>query len=301
MIYLIYGEEKYDLYKFIDKIKSSFSDLQIGINLFYISKENLNELENISNTVSFLDTNKLIIIKNTELKLDIKFLKDQINSEDIYIIVEDNVDKRTVEYKDISKIAEVTEFKHLNSKEMTSYVISVFKMYNIQISYDDADYFVQICGEDKSNNINEMNKIVSYLNSSGKVTKQIIDDVCSKTLSAKLFTMLEFAINKEKKKAIRMLDELFDQKEPAIKITIMLYKQIKQIYMIKYLKDRHCADINKILEIHPFAFSKLLKASERYELNYLGNILNKFDELDRKTKIGEMDFEIGLKEIICLL
>jgi len=74
MIYLLYGEEKYDLYKFVDKIKSKFDKLETGVNLFYITKENMNEIESISQSVTFFGSNKIIIIKDTNLKFDVKKL-----------------------------------------------------------------------------------------------------------------------------------------------------------------------------------------------------------------------------------
>ena len=301
MIYLLYGEEKYDLYKFVDKIKSKFDKLETGVNLFYITKENINEIESISQSVTFFGSNKIIVIKDTNLKFDVKKLILNCDEDDIYFIIEDNIDKRTVEYKELAKNSEVKEFKHLNSKDMVSYMISTLKMYKLGISFDNAQYMVDICGEDKSNNINELKKIVAFLNTGDTVTKETIDKICVKTLNSKIFDMLDFAVNKNKHKAIDMLDELLMQKEPAIKISVMLYKQIKHLYMIKYLKGKNTKDINSILEIHPFAFGKLNKVSDKYDLEYLRMLIDKFDKYDSKTKIGEIDFEIGLKQIICLM
>jgi DNA polymerase-3 subunit delta len=301
MIYLLYGEEKYDLYKFVDKIKSKFDKLEIGVNMFNITKENINELESISHSITFFGQNKLVIIKDTNLKFDIKKMLLNCEENDVYLIIEDSVDKRTAEYKELSKNCEVKVFEHLNTKDMISYIINILKMYKLTISYDNAQYMVEICGEDKSNNINELQKIVAYLNVGDTVTKEVIDKICAKTLNSKIFDMLDFAVNKDKHKAIDLLEDLLMQKEPAIKISIMLYKQIKQIYMIKYLKEQNTKDINSILEIHPFVFGKLNKVSDKYDLKYLRILIDKFDEFDSKTKIGEMDFEIGLKQIICMI
>ena len=63
-IYLFYGEEKYDLEQAVLKIKKQFSNLENGINLFYINSDNINELENISSSLTFFGDEKLIIIKD---------------------------------------------------------------------------------------------------------------------------------------------------------------------------------------------------------------------------------------------
>ena len=69
-IYLLYGEEKYELNQKVEKIKKEFSNLQVGVNLFYINNENIDELPSITQGVTFFGSEKLIIIKNTNLKFD---------------------------------------------------------------------------------------------------------------------------------------------------------------------------------------------------------------------------------------
>lgn len=299
-IYLLYGEEKYDLNQKVEKIKKEFSNLQIGVNLFYVNMDNIDELESIAQGVTFFGTEKLIIIKNTNLKFNIDILK--YLDEDIkVIIIEDTVDKRLSEYKSLSKFAECIEFKHLDEKQMIQYIIDVLKKYNIRISYEDAQYMQSVCGEDKSNNINELQKLVIFVGKDGIVNKDIINNICSKTLNAKIFDVLDNIINKKKENAIKQIDTLLQQKESIVKIYIMLYKQFKQLYMIKLLKNKGEKNIASELAIHPFVVKKLLVACEKYTEKELKNIIYAFDSYDQKTKNGDIDFVIGLKKIICML
>ena len=43
-IYFFSGEEKYDIEQNIQKIKKEFGNLELGINLFYIDSENVQNL-----------------------------------------------------------------------------------------------------------------------------------------------------------------------------------------------------------------------------------------------------------------
>lgn len=299
-IYLLYGEEKYDLNRKITSIKKEFDKLENGVNLFYITKENIDTLKDVLTEVTFFGSHKLVIIKETNLKFDIEILKD-VDEEIVVVIVEESVDKRLSSYKTLSKIADIHEFKSLDRRAMTTYVYDLFKKYNLNTTFDIADYFVEVCGLDKNNNINEIKKLVIYLDDNKNLTKEIIDKVCSKTLNAKIFDVLNKIVNKDKKNAIKALDDLLRQKESIIKIYIMLYKQIKQMYMIKYLKQKNETDIATKLEIHPYTFKLLNITCDKYSLNNLKQIMYMFDEYDEKTKNGEMDFEIGLKKIICAM
>ena len=268
--------------------------------MFYINLDNIDQLESVVLGVTFFGSEKLIIIKNTNLKFDVNLIKDL--DEDVkVIIVEDTIDKRLSEYKTLSKIAECIEYKYLDERQMTQFIIDILKKYKVSISYDDAQYMQNVCGNDKYNNINELQKLVIYVQPGGNVNKEIIDKVCSKTLNAKLFDVLDDIINKRKDKAIKQLDFLLKQKEPIIKIYIMLYKQIKQLYMIKLLTESGEKNIAQVLGIAPFIVKKLSYASQKYTEDELKNIIYAFDKYDKDTKNGEMDFEIGLKEIICML
>ena len=299
-IYLLYGEEKYDLNSKVEKIKKEFSNLEVGVNLFYVNLENLDELENITQSVTFFGSEKLIIIKDTKLKFNVDLLKD-IDPDIKVIIIEDSVDKRTSEYKTLSKIAEVNEYKHPDEKQMITYISDILKKYGKKISYEDASYMQSVCGEDKSNIINELQKLVIYADDTDIIDKKMIDKICSKTLSAKIFDVLDDIIGRKKKQAISQLDNLLKQKESIIKIYIMLYKQYKQLYQIKLLKKKGEKDIAGILGLHPFVVKKLLYSVDKYSEEELKNIIYAFDDYDYKTKNGDIDFEIGLKKIICML
>lgn len=299
-IYLLYGEEKYDLNQRLEKIKKEFSSLEVGVNLFYINSENVDELEDVIQGVTFFGSEKLIIIKDTKLKFNVSLLND-LDPDVKVVIIEDSVDKRLSDYKAISKIAECIEFKHYDENQMVQFIIDLLRKYNVAISFEDATYMQNVCGDDKQNTINELQKLVIYVGKGGIVTKDIIDTVCSKTLNAKIFDVLDDIVNKKKDVAIKELDSLLKQKEPIVKIYIMLYKQFKQLYMIKVLKQSGNTNYAQELGIHPFVAKKLAMASDKYTEESLKNIIYAFDDYDFKTKNGDMDFEIGLKKIICML
>ena len=71
--------------------------------------------------------------------------------------------------------------------------------------------------------------------------------------------------------------------------------------MIKLLTESGEKNIAQVLGIAPFIVKKLSYASQKYTEDELKNIIYAFDKYDKDTKNGEMDFEIGLKKIICML
>ncbi len=285
-VYLLYGEERFDLEQQLSKIKKEFKNLEMGVNYYVLNRENVDTLKDIIQSVTFFGTSKLIVIKDTGLKFDVESLNEVEEDTTVVIIEGDSVDKRISEYKKISKIANCMEFKQLDANKMCEYVKNTLARYGVNISNDTAMYFQEICGTSKSNNVNELQKLVIYLSDKEKkiVTNEIIDKVCSRTLNAKIFDVLNLIVNRKTKEAIDSLNDLLDQKESIVKVYIMLYKQIRTMYLIKYLKIKKEPNIASILGIHPYTAKILSKSCDIYTLDKLKEIMYSFDEYDEKTK-----------------
>jgi len=302
-IYLLYGTETYDVENYCEKIKKCYSNLQSGVNFFVLDKANIDTLADICDSVSFFGLEKLIFIKNTGLKFNKDIIKNINNPELVIVVIESNVDKRTSEYKYLTKKANCVEFNKLNEKDAIFFVKRMLNAYKINVSDDVARYMVSVCTEDKQILINEFRKIVAYLDQGDSLTKEVIDKICSRTLDAKVFDLMDLIMAKQKKEALLMIDDLLAQNTYIGIITSMMYKQIKQIYQIKLMEKSIKetginVDIAKELGIHPFVYGKLKKVSSMYTLDGLENIMIDFDKYDEASKTGKMDIVVGLKTIV---
>lgn len=302
-VYLIYGDEKYDVEKYIDRIKKCYANLENGVNFFTLDKTSIDTLSDVVESVSFFGLEKLIIVKNINLKFNKEILENITNPELAIVFVEENVDKRTAEYKYLTKKAKCMECTKLNEKDAVFFVIRTLNQYKIKVEDDVAKYMVAVCTEDKQTLINEFKKIVAYLNAGDSLTKEVIDNICTRTLDAKIFDLMDLIVAKKKKEALKALDDMLAQKTYIGVISSMMYKQLKQIYGIKLIEKKIKEtginiSIATELGIHPFVFNKLKAASMLYNIEDLEKLFFEFDEYDSKSKTGRIDIEIGLKRII---
>ena len=127
-IYLLYGEERYDLELQVEKLKKGYDKLEIGLNYFIINKENIDELKDILQGITFFGTGKLIVIKDTGLKFNVELLNDIDEDTTVIIIEGESIDKRISEYKKLSKIATCIEYKYLDQKQMSEYIKKIYQM-----------------------------------------------------------------------------------------------------------------------------------------------------------------------------
>ena len=54
------------------------------------------------------------------------------------------MDKRLSSYKQLSKIAECIEFKHMNEKQIITYIMQTLKRYNKDIDFKVAEYMQSV-------------------------------------------------------------------------------------------------------------------------------------------------------------
>lgn len=302
-VYLIYGTETYDVQRYVEKMKKSIPNLQNGVNFFTLDKTNIDSLKDTMDSVSFFGLRKFILVKDINLKFNKAVLEDITNPELLLVFVEESVDKRTAEYKYLAKNAKVVECNKLNEKDAVMFVIRMLSSYKIKVAEDTAKYLISVCTQDKQILINEFRKIVAYLGEDSILTKEVIDKICSKTLDAKIFDLMDFVLAKKKTEALNMLDDLIASKTYIGQITSMMFKQIKQMYEIKLMEEKIRKEginvnIATTLGIHPFVYSKLNGFAKSYTKIELENILLDFDEYDTGMKQGKIDAIIGLKQII---
>lgn len=305
-VYLFYGDDIYDIERYTEKIKKTFSSLELGVNLFYLDKSNISELADICDCVSFFGEEKLVIVKDTKLKFNVDILENVQNSDVVVIIIEPSVDKRTSEFKKMQKLALCVEFAELNDKDAAYFVKKTLAAYKINVQDSVANYMVEVCTADKQLLINEFKKIVAYLKPGENLTEEIIDRICVRTLDAKIFDVIDNIVAKKKDRAFKDLDDLIAQKTYIGLVASMLFKQLKQLYQIKLLEQEiKKSGINKNiaqeLGINPFVLSKLNKIKEIYTIEKIEQLLIEFAEYDLNSKQGMDDMELGLKRIISIM
>lgn len=305
-VYLFFGEDLYESERYLEKLKKVYERLELGVNFFVLDKSNVDTLLDVCMSTSFFGEEKLVVVKDTKLKFNVDLLKEVENTASTVVILEHEVDKRTTEYKKMQKLAVCVEFCELKDSDAVTYVIKTLGAYKIKVSEDTAKYMVQVCTANKQLLINEFKKIVNYLSEGESLTCDIIDKICVRTLDAKIFDVIDNIVSKKKEVAFSQLDDLLAQKTYIGVIASVLYKQIKQIYLIKLKEEEIKSTGQKVniateLGINPFVYGKLAKIKEMYTKEKLEQLLIEFADYDMNSKQGLDDVELGLKRIMAIM
>lgn len=318
---LFYGSEEYFIDYSIKYIKSTYIDISYE-DMNYVEFENTNSLKDyfeFSETFPFMSEKKVSVLKEANFltstgsldKIDEDQLIKNMDSNEscitIFVIKDGKPDSRKKIVKKLKEKKAIYEFKRLNERELTNYIVNEFKQQNRSISMFDANYMANNCGylEYESQVSlyhlnNEINKIISFIQERKKVTTADVEDLMIKSVESNIFKLIDYLCEGNKENAFEILDEMLLNNTPEQFIIHMVVRQYRMLYQYILLQNKGYSynEIMNKMNIKNFVARKLSIQSKNLNIETLEHYMMKFMELDRKIKTGEIDSRIGLELLI---
>lgn len=319
-MYLLYGEELFLLETSLKKIRSLFGETIKGINYILIDDTNINELIQDMETPAFGYEKKLIIARNTGIfkkegkrkNSELAKLKekindyiekniDMINESLVLVFVEKEADSKQTLYKTIDKLGTVCKFDYQKPMQVEARLKAICNGYKVQIDNQSLRYFIEICGINMQDLINEIRKLIEYAGENGKIEKADIDKLTIKKLESIIFDLTDNLGKKDISKALEVLHNLIYSKEPLQKILITLYNHFKKLYFTKVAMNNN-KDMVTSLGLKPnqtFLVNKYKTQARYFKTSELKEILQSLRDLDYNYKNGLIDLQVGMESILC--
>lgn len=216
--------------------------------------------------------------------------------------MEEEISKNSLE-KVIEKLGKTQEFKKLSLNEAIKTITKICSQYEVNIDNKTAEYFIETCGLNLQNLINEIRKLIEYAGKNGAITKEAVELLSIKQLESVIFDLTDSLGKKDTAKALGILNELLYNKEPIQKILITLYGHFKKLY-ITLIALEYNKNVSESLNLKPnqmFLVSKYKTQVKYFKKEELRKILEELIELDYKSKQGLIDIQIGLEAILCTI
>ena len=319
-IYLLYGKETYLLENTMKKIKKLFGNLSYGLNYIKIDNTNIDSLIPELQTPAFGFDKKLIVVKDIDLlkkqgkkkNVDIQnkidtisnYISDNvedIKSQNVLVFIEEEADKNNL-YKQIETLGIVCNFEPQKLPEIIKRLKFIFNAYSVNIDNITLNYFVECCGTNLQDLINETQKLIEYAGKDGIIKNEDIDNLCIKQFESVIFDLTDSIGQKNVFKSLEVLKNLIYAKEPIQKILITLYNHLKKLYIVKLCEEsgKDIAENLKLKANQMFLVSKYKRQASYFKTaEELENILFQFIKLDENYKSGAIDLNIGLETVIC--
>ena len=201
----------------------------------------------------------------------------------------------------INKNGIVCNFEYQKPAQIQARIKAITNAYKVNIDAPTLSYFIECCGTDMQDLINEIRKLIEYEGQGGTITKDDIDNLSIKKMESIIFDLTDSLGKKNTKVAIEVLRNLIMAKEPVQKILITLYGHFKKLYLVK-LALKNNKDIIYALDLKPnqtFLVNKYKMQAGYFKTSEIRRILKELCDLDYKYKIGLIDLTVGFESVLC--
>ncbi len=231
----------------------------------------------------------------------------------VVLFLENNVSAQSPMYKLVKKSGAVFKYETAESKKgqekrnteqsIRGWALDLFKAAGRKIDGATLNYLVQMTGYDMENLSNEIEKLICFMLDkpvNEKITIKHIDDICSRTLSDKVFAMLEAKMKGSLQEATAMLEELFSLKVAPMKILYLLVRQYNQALSVKELQALRMSDpeIMAKTELKDWQLRRIKEQTARVSSEDIKNALEACADMEYRVKIGNMTDRLALELLI---
>lgn len=317
---ILFGAEDYLIDSVVKLAKNKYIDKKyedINYAEFEKLEGNFDSFYEFATTFPFFADRKLCIVKDSvfltstgslnkdeEDKL-LKLMDEETSSIIIFLIKGGKPDSRKKLVKKL-KDKGVYEISKLSESELIKYIEDSFKKGNLKISKENSLYIANNSGYLEYESTislyevnNELDKLTSYCLNKHTVDLEDIDNIMVKSIESNIFKLVDYICEGKKDKSFEILEEMLINNTPEQFIIHMIIRQYRMLYEYILLQNKGYTqeDIMNKMKIKKFIAIKLQKLSKNLTMKKIDSYMDKFLEIDKKIKIGEIDNRIGLELI----
>ncbi len=292
MIITLCGVNQHEVAKRLREIKKDFTKLNgtAGVESYSAEQLTVNNLAAILTGTTLFATYRLVIIyrvsENKEVTETLLPLLARIPQEVSVVLVEGQLDKRTVFYKTLKKETDFFEFKELAEGDLLHWIKQVVDEAGGRITPVNARLLQQYVGTDQTRLQNELNKLLAY---DPNITEQSIAELVEQSSQETVFQLLDRTLNGDASQALAVLKKLEDAHEDPFAITNLLIWQTNIVAIVFSAKNETDGAVAKAAKVNPFVVKKTRGLTRRMNATSLNRIIDLVAELDITLKTTAVD------------
>jgi DNA polymerase-3 subunit delta len=253
-------------------------------------------------SLPFLASRKLVLLRSLGANKAASGQIEQIissagDSTDI-IFLEASPDKRTSYFKVLKSQTQLEEFGEMDPRSLAQWLADEAKNQGGELSFSDANYWVERVGPSQEQLANELQKLLTY---DPKISRTNIDLLSVKTPQSKVFDLLDAAFGGNKKRALELYAEQRAQKVEPQAIMALIAWQLELIALAAYGKGKDANQIAKDAGVSPYPVIKAQRLAAKMDRQKLKDMVNSALKIDEKSKTTALDLDEALKTYIVTL
>ena len=286
MITLLTGENTFEIERVIAKTIAQSNVVAERIDGSELAARSLPDL--LTGSTLFSDK-RLVIIKNlSENKMiwpDFFKWLPRVSDDIELVLVDTRPDKRTVTYKELKKVATVSEFDVWNERDSgkaEQWVVEEAKKAGISLNKKSVQTLVRRVGPDQWGLFHALEKLALV----GEITDEIIELVIDVSPSENVFNLFDSALHGDRVRVSQMIRTL-ELTEDPYRLLALLSGQAFQLAALAVSDSSD--NVAKDLAVSPYAISKLSQVAKKLGRSGARKVIQAFAQADDDMKLSRAE------------
>lgn len=305
-VYLLYGEERYLIRQYRDKLKKAMIDPDDTMNIasYEGGDVDVKELIIAADTMPFFAERRLILVQDSKLfKKNTELLAEyfeNIPDTTYFVFVEDEVEEKTKIFKAANKMGSTVKFVTPKADILQKWIIGRIAKEGKDITQAAYQSFIDKTGTDMENIEKELEKLICYTMDKKAIEVADVEAVTTEQISSKIYELVNVISNHQQKQALDMFYDLLSQKEKPSRILYSLVKHFDTLLTIKIMSSQgfHTREMEDRTGLKDWMIRKYMGQAKAFSVEILKKAVRDGVEYEEAIKTGHIEEQMAIELFI---
>jgi DNA polymerase-3 subunit delta len=310
-IYCLHGAERYLVDRCLAAIRAAVlggkaaAFAAFNHDVYDLKETSIDTVVNTARTLPMMAPLRLVLAKGIDgVKADsLASLADYAadpNPQTCLVLLGDKVDTRFKVFQVLRKAGYLHEFQALRDRELGAWISREAKQRKIAMSADAVAALAESAGPELGRLAQALEQLALYVGARAAITIEDVEALIPETRQRSVFELTKAIGDGDVARALRILANMFRNREPALRVEFMLARQLRQIWRAKELGAQGAGrdEIASAIGVPPFFVDDILTPARRMSHQALARGFERLYEVDRALKSSRVDGEILLSRLV---
>lgn len=305
-VYLLYGEERYLIRQYRDKLKKALSspDDTMNFSSFEGADINVKEVIDLAETLPFFADQRLILIEDSKLFQkggdELGEYLASLPETTYFVFVENEVDKRSKLYKAVMKCGNAIEFVTQTDETLKKWIVGRIGKEGKNITQAAFQSFISKTGTDMENIEKELEKLICYTMEKEVIEPEDVEAITTEQISNKVFEMVDAIAGHKQKHALDLYYDLLALKEPPMRIMYLVVRQFQILLTVKVMSNQGFGnkEIASKAGCPEWAVRKYQGQAKSFSLDQIKMAISDGVNYEEAVKTGRMNDQMAVELFI---
>lgn len=310
-VYCLHGAERY----LVDRCLAAIRVAVIGgpaaafaafnHDVFDLRETDIATVVGTARTLPMMAQRRLVIakgidgVKADELAPLLPYAADP-NPQACLVLLGDKVDTRFKVFQVLRKAGFLHEFAPLRDRELGSWLDREARARKVTLAPDAAAALAEAAGPELGRLAHALEQLTLYAGAGKSITLADVEALIPETRQRSVFELTKAIGDGDVTRALRILANMFRNREPALRLQFMLARQLRQIWRAKELAGAGVPrdQIAGAIGVPPFFIDDILAPARRMSNRALAEGFERLYRADRALKSSRIDGELLLSRLV---